>query len=199
MESLSKEENDESGPFTLAAAITEAIGSGSDSEEETETETIVEGESSASQVEAESETEAAEDAKETRLVVLASSQFLTSNADSAVSGGNTKLLTNALSWMCGQSSSISIPSKSMQLSYLTLTSASVNLWSILTIAVLPAAFLVIGGVIWLKRRKKIMTKKSFGLAAAVAVLIVLGGSYALLASHNRIQESNQLLRNRKPV
>lgn len=59
MESLSKEENDETGPFTLAAAITEAIGNGSDSEEETETETIVEGESSASQVEAESETEAA--------------------------------------------------------------------------------------------------------------------------------------------
>lgn len=154
MESLSKEENDESGPFTLTAAITEAIGSGSDSEEETETETIVEGESSASQVEAESETEAAEDAKETRLVVLASSQFLTSNTDSAVSGGNTKLLTNALSWMCGQSSSISIPSKSMQLSYLTLTSANVNLWSIITIAVLPVLFLVTGGVIWLKRRKK---------------------------------------------
>ena len=154
MESLSKEENDESGPFTLAAAITEAIGSGSDSEEETETETIVEGESSASQVEAESETEAAEDAKETRLVVLASSQFLTSNTDFAVSGGNTKLLTNALSWICGQSSSISIPSKSMQLSYLTLTSANVNLWSIITIAVLPVLFLVIGGVIWLKRRKK---------------------------------------------
>ena len=33
-----------------------------------------------------------------------------------------------------------------------------------------------------------MKKKSFGLAAAVAVLIVLGGSYALLANHNRIQE-----------
>lgn len=95
-----------------------------------------------------------EDAKETRLVVLASSQFLTSNTDSAVSGGNTKLLTNALSWMCGQSSSISIPSKSMQLSYLTLTSANVNLWSIITIAVLPVLFLVTGGVIWLKRRKK---------------------------------------------
>lgn len=154
MESLSKEENDETGPFTLAAAITEAIGNESDSEEETETEAIVEGESSASQVEAESETEAAEDAKETRLVVLASSQFLTSNTDSAVSGGNTKLLTNALSWMCGQSSSISIPSKSMQLSYLTLTSANVNLWSIITIAVLPVLFLVTGGVIWLKRRKK---------------------------------------------
>lgn len=34
-----------------------------------------------------------------------------------------------------------------------------------------------------------MKKKSFGLAAAVAVLIVLGGSYTLLANHNRIQES----------
>ena len=56
--------------------------------------------------------------------------------------------------MWGQRSSISIPSKSMQLSYLTLTSANVNLWSIITIAVLPVLFLVTGGVIWLKRRKK---------------------------------------------
>ena len=37
-----------------------------------------------------------------------------------------------------------------------------------------------------------MKKKSFGLAAAVAVLIVLGGSYALLANHNRIQESAEV-------
>ena len=60
MESLSKEENDESGPFYSGSShYREAIGSGSDSEEETKTETIVEGESSASQVEAESETEAA--------------------------------------------------------------------------------------------------------------------------------------------
>ena len=152
MQSLSKEDGDTDGPFTLAASIVQTIG---DSDTSSETETSSEEESSASQTEAETETETeAENQKETRLVVLASSQFLSTSADSVVSGGNTKFLTTALSWMCGQSSSISIPSKSMELSYLTLTSANANLWSILTIAVLPAAFLIIGGVIWLKRRKK---------------------------------------------
>lgn len=123
IQSLSKEDGDTDGPFTLAASIVQ-------------TETEAEGQ------------------KETRLVVLASSQFLSTSADSVVSGGNTKFLTTALSWMCGHSSSISIPSKSMELSYLTVTSANANLWSIATIAILPAAFLIIGGVIWMKRRKK---------------------------------------------
>lgn len=123
IQSLSKEDGDTDGPFTLAASIVQ-------------TETEAEGQ------------------KETRLVVLASSQFLSTSADSVVSGGNTKFLTTALSWMCGHSSSISIPSKSMELSYLTVTSANANLWSIVTIAILPAAFLIIGGVIWMKRRKK---------------------------------------------
>ena len=139
MQSLSKEDDDTDGPFTLAASIVQTVTDAASDESADDT--------------SETETEAAE-TKETRLVVLASSQFLTSNADSVVSGGNTKFLTTALSWMCGQSSSISIPSKSMEISSLTLTSASTNMWSILTIAVLPAAFLVIGGVIWLKRRKK---------------------------------------------
>mgnify|MGYP000137454322 FL=1 len=44
-----------------------------------------------------------------------------------------------------------------------------------------------------------MKKKSFGLAAAVAVLMVLGGSYALLATITGYRSRNQLLRNRKPV
>ncbi len=67
--------------------------------------------------------------------------------------------------MCGQSSSISIPSKSMQLSYLTLTSANVNLWSIITIAVLPVLFRFIRRCDLAEKEEKIMKKKSFGLAA----------------------------------
>lgn len=121
MQSLSPEENDTEGTFTLATALTE---SKTDSDEET------------------------------KLVLIGSSQFFSADADAVVSGGNTELLTSSLAWMCGQTSNVSIPSKSMELSYLTLTAASANLWSILTIAVIPAAFLLSGGLIWQKRRKQ---------------------------------------------
>lgn len=121
MQSLSPEDGDTEGTFTLAASISETT---EDSEEET------------------------------RMVLFTSGQLLNSETDAIVSGGNTKLLTNSLSWMCGHSSSVSIAAKSMELSYLTLTAASANMWSILTIAVIPAGLLLLGGFIWLKRRKQ---------------------------------------------
>lgn len=121
MQSLSPEDGDTEGTFTLSASISETT---EDSEEET------------------------------RMVLFTSGQLLNSETDAIVSGGNKKLLTNSLSWMCGHSSSVSIASKSMELSYLTLTAASANMWSILTIAVIPAGLLLLGGFIWLKRRKQ---------------------------------------------
>ena len=121
MQSLSPEDGDTEGTFTLSASISETT---EDSEEET------------------------------RMVLFTSGQLLNSETDAIVSGGNKKLLTNSLSWMCGHSSSVSSASKSMELSYLTLTAASANMWSILTIAVIPAGLLLLGGFIWLKRRKQ---------------------------------------------
>ena len=71
-----------------------------------------------------------------------------------VSGNNVKLLANSVSWMCDQEQSVSIPSKSTQISYLTVTTASARMWGMVTIGLLPVLCLVIGGGIWFKRRKR---------------------------------------------
>ena len=94
------------------------------------------------------------DDKETKLVYLSSGNMLNEQIDSAVSGANTELLTNALSWMCDQEASVSIPSKSTQVSYLTITSAASAFLSSLAIVILPLICLLTGGVIWFRRRKR---------------------------------------------
>lgn len=94
------------------------------------------------------------DDKETKLVYLTNTNMFNEQIDSAVSGANTELLTSSLGWMCEQQSSVSIPSKSMQLSNLTLTSAVSGFLSSFTTIVLPLIVLAAGGVIWFKRRRR---------------------------------------------
>ena len=106
--------------------------------------------------ESEGETENAVEPEtaETRIVLFSSSTILDSSADQMVSGGNSTLFMNALSWLCGSNASVSVPVKSISASYLTITAASSSFWSILVIGILPGGFLVSGLVIWLRRRKK---------------------------------------------
>lgn len=91
---------------------------------------------------------------ETKLVYLTSANLFSQQVDAMVSGNNVKLLTNSVSWMCDQEQSVSIPSKSTQISYLTVTAASARMWGMVTIGLLPVLCLVIGGGIWFKRRKR---------------------------------------------
>lgn len=111
---------------------------------------------------AEDETEAvAEDGKakeaataETKLAVFTSSAIMDASGDSMVSGGNSKLFMNALSWICGHTTTVSVPVKSLSVDYLTVTTAGSNFWSILVIGIIPGAILVAGLIIWLSRRKQ---------------------------------------------
>ena len=91
---------------------------------------------------------------ETKLVYLTSANLFSQQVDAMVSGNNVKLLANSVSWMCDQEQSVSIPSKSTQISYLTVTAASARMWGMVTIGLLPVLCLVIGGGIWFKRRKR---------------------------------------------
>lgn len=91
---------------------------------------------------------------ETKLVYLTSEALFNQQIDAMVSGNNLKLLTNAVSWMCDQEQSVSIPSKSTQISYLTVTAASSRMWGVVTIGLLPVLCLILGGGIWFRRRKR---------------------------------------------
>ncbi|MCD7840836.1 MAG: GldG family protein [Lachnospiraceae bacterium] len=105
--------------------------------------------------ESESETEEEETTEaETKIAVFTSSTLVNDSANSMVSGGNYQLFVNTLSWACDQESSVSVPSKSVSVEYLTLTSASISFWSIIAIAIIPGGLLIIGLGIWLSRRKR---------------------------------------------
>lgn len=99
-------------------------------------------------------TESIDDDNETQLVYLTSSNILDDTVDAQVSGGNTEFIMNCISAMSDHEVTVSIPSKSTEISYLTYTAASANMWSIIVIGIIPIAILVTGIVIWLKRRKK---------------------------------------------
>ena len=92
---------------------------------------------------------------DTKLVYITCLNIFNEQIDAMVSGGNTELLTNALSWMCcNMESTVSIPSKSLTVDYLTVTAAAARMSSMLTTIVLPVACLVIGGYVWFKRRRR---------------------------------------------
>lgn len=175
MTTYSKEEGDTDGPFDLAVLITETVEESSeeadteaDGEQESSGEGEIDTETATEQEDSQEETSARDGtdeegsqadgaepiSQETRLALFTSSALIDASADQMVAGGNSQLFINTLSWICGQKSSVSIPVKSMSASYLTLTAASSNFWSIIVIAVIPGAFLAAGLAVWLRRRKK---------------------------------------------
>ena len=100
-------------------------------------------------------TEDISDDKQTQLVYYGSSSLLDSTTNQQVSGGNTELLLDTLGWMCENDVPvISVDSKSIETSNLTISEYDSGYWSAMTCGVIPVIFLIIGGVIWFKRRKQ---------------------------------------------
>ena len=101
-------------------------------------------------------TEAVDDENETQLVYFSSSSIVSDELDQYVSGGNTDILTSILTKLCvmDENTSFSIPSKSFSVSYLSYTDRMASVWKVVMIGVIPAAFLLIGFGIWMKRRKQ---------------------------------------------
>lgn len=175
MTTLEQEDGDAQGPFSIGVYITETLN-----EEETETETDEETEAAesteqAEESAAETETETAvseetaeqetssasedgetaeETAAETKIAYFSSGYIMDEQMDAAVSGGNYELVMNCISDLVDHESSVSIPVKSLEVTYLTLPAASVNWWSIMLVAVVPIAVAAVGGVIWYRRRKR---------------------------------------------
>lgn len=92
--------------------------------------------------------------EQTNIVWYASGQMLDSEIDTVVGGNNTTLVITGLSWMCDIENPLTIASKSFASDSLTHTGLGSFVWMIVLMVILPAAFVVIGLVIWLKRRKK---------------------------------------------
>ena len=130
----SKSADSETGEFDLGVSITENL----DDEKETQIVSI---------------TETVDD-KETQIIYFSSASMLSSQIDQAISGANSKLAATALTSMCDVEQTVVIPSKSTSYTNLVFTQGAVNTWSIITIAGIPLVLVVIGVMIWMKRRKQ---------------------------------------------
>ena len=100
-------------------------------------------------------TESVGDDEETHIIYYSTSNLLQSQVNQMVSGGNEKLVMASLSALVNteETTTVSIPSKSLEVSYLTLSAYDASFWKICTIGLIPGAFLLVGFMIWLKRRK----------------------------------------------
>ena len=91
---------------------------------------------------------------DTMVVWFSSASIVDEKVDTMVSGGNMDMFLNSLSYICEQTNSISIHSKSLNYRYLNVSGAAATLWSVILIGVIPVACLTVGLVIFLRRRKK---------------------------------------------
>lgn len=95
------------------------------------------------------------DDKETKLVYYSASSLLDTQVNQMVSGGNEKLVMESLKWMVDteETVTVSIPSKSLQVSSLMIPGYDAIFWKICVMGVIPGFFLVAGFVVWFKRRR----------------------------------------------
>jgi len=99
----------------------------------------------------EEETEAADSTKGTMVVLTAPSMIDSEITDRFSNLANLTEFTNLVSSFFGDMNNISIPAKSLAVTYNTVTNG--NIWSVLFIAVIPICFLAAGLVVWIRRRK----------------------------------------------
>ena len=92
--------------------------------------------------------------KEARLIAISCDQIFTDEANSAVSGNNQQLLSNMVSSFSDHEITVSVPVKSMEVSNLTVPQAKVILLGVCSMVIAPVALLLMGLIIWLRRRKR---------------------------------------------
>jgi len=88
-----------------------------------------------------------------KAVIVASEQIFTSAADKIVPGYNMKLFGSIISSLADRDSSVSIPVKYFDIGYLAFNARAVYITGFVSIIVMPVGCLVIGLIIWLKRRR----------------------------------------------
>lgn len=99
-------------------------------------------------------TEELDDDKTTQLVVYGSYVMFSDDIINSFTLGNVEMFTNSVSWMSSDGTNvISIPAKSMDVQQNTVSAAKGNLWTAIYVAIIPLAVIIIGFVIWFRRRR----------------------------------------------
>ncbi|MGN1183780.1 MAG: GldG family protein [Oliverpabstia sp.] len=94
------------------------------------------------------------DEKSTQMAYYSSASLIDAGTDQQVSGGNSDIVLDTLGWMCeNETPVISVAGKDLTMDYLTVPEYDSSYWGAVTCGVIPVTFLLIGTVIWFKRRK----------------------------------------------
>lgn len=100
-------------------------------------------------------TETVSDDKETQIIFYSSSSLIDESTDQQVSGGNSELILESLGWMCENDVPVvEAASKSLSIDYLTVPEYDAGYWAAVVCGIIPAAFIIFGFFVWLKRRKQ---------------------------------------------
>ena len=91
--------------------------------------------------------------KKATLVAYGCAQMFTDDANSMVGGANLMLFTNTFSGFIDHEVNISIPAKDYSVTYLTVPQSQAVLYGVLTVIVLPLAFVIGGFIVWFRRRR----------------------------------------------
>ncbi len=95
-----------------------------------------------------------DDDQQSQLVWIASSEILDEVYNSYSSDANEDFVLNALEMMCEKDDSISVRSKSLTHEYLTVSTSDANMIKVVTIAIIPAAYLIVGIIVVVRRRRR---------------------------------------------
>ncbi len=90
-----------------------------------------------------------------KIVWVATDYLLDDTYNSYSSGANLDLVMNGLSWMIGKNDAVSIRAKSLNNSYLTISSSAATVLKVVMIGIVPACFLLLGIDEVLRRRKMV--------------------------------------------
>lgn len=88
-----------------------------------------------------------------QIIWFSSSVFLDDMYNAYSSGANVDLAMNAMSSLIGEREALSIRSKSLNYNYLTISDSTASLLKVLMIGVFPLAYLGVGIVVTLRRRR----------------------------------------------
>ncbi|MGI6206133.1 MAG: Gldg family protein [Anaerovoracaceae bacterium] len=91
-----------------------------------------------------------------KLVVITASSLIDDSVTQSFTLGNLDFFTSCLSYLTSDdgSDTVSISSKSLSPTYITVNALQSVIWGAVTIIIIPVVIIVIGLVVWLSRRKK---------------------------------------------
>ena len=95
------------------------------------------------------------EATDSKLFLFSSEVLFTDSADEMVSGANLTLFNNTFSsFIDEQEGNVSVPMKSYEEDYITVSQGMILLWGAVVIVMIPLVLLTCGIVIWARRRKR---------------------------------------------